>query len=201
MYSNLNTDVLRCDNIETYYDVCKNNDVFEKISDTEAVHPYFDVDFSAKNNPYVEFDESYEPLFIEWGKSYINVMFQQFNISPPEFSPELCVLTSSSPSYICSKEGIEKWKVSVHIIVTNCLLYKHELKEMVKCLNTFLDNNADYYLQYSNYMWEKFFDESVYFPNQKLRACYAFKRGENRPMKLVEGTFKDSIVANVDGDK
>jgi hypothetical protein len=148
----------------------------------------------------VEFDESYEPLFIEWGKSYINVMFQQFNISSPEFSPELCVLTSSSPSYICSKEGIEKWKVSVHIIVTNCLLYKHELKEMVKCLNAFLDNNADYYLQYSNYMWEKFFDESVYSPNQKLRACYASKRGENRPMKLVEGTFKDSIVTIVDGD-
>jgi hypothetical protein len=72
---------------------------------------------------------------------------------------------------------------------------------MVKCLNAFLDNNADYYLQYSNYMWEKFFDESVYSSNQKLRACYASKRGENRPMKLVEGTFKDSIVTNVDGDK
>jgi hypothetical protein len=71
---------------------------------------------------------------------------------------------------------------------------------MVKCLNAFLDNNADYYLQYSNYMWEKFFDESVYSSNQKLRACYASKRGENRPMKLVEGTFKDSIVTNVDGD-
>jgi hypothetical protein len=199
MNSNLTTDVMTCDDIETYHQVCMNNDVFEKISDDEPVHPYFDIDYSEKSKTGAAFDDVSESDVIEWGSSFITYMFQEMK----QFTPAFSVTASSSPSYMCSKDKVLKWKVSVHLIVTNCLIYKSEMKHLVSKLNEFLDGNAEFYSLYYKAMGDmggSFFDESVYNPNQKLRAWNASKEGENRPMVLVKGTFKESIVTNLDGD-
>ena len=41
---------------------------------------------------------------------------------------------------------------------------------------------------------EKLFDESIYDKNRKIRSINCSKPGENRPLKLLEGTFEQSVI-------
>ena len=45
-----------------------------------------------------------------------------------------------------------------------------------------------------------FFDECVYDKNRKLRSVHCSKHGENRPLVLIEGTFKETIISLGDDD-
>jgi hypothetical protein len=185
--SNLTTDLKTCKSVEVYEELCENFNVYEKIPDDRPVHPYFDFDFY---HPDFQYDDISTESMIELGKKYITNAFEHMYSITPEF----CVLTSCSPNYICYKNKQPKWKVSFHLIVRNCLMMKSHIKNLVVATNNYAKEQKGE-LNYTDYViLDRFFDESVYNTNGKLRAWNASKEGENRPMVLVEGEFQDTIV-------
>lgn len=187
--SNLTTDLKTCKSIEVYKELCENFNVYEKIPDDKPIHPYFDFDFYDET---FEYDDDLTSQMIEFGKKYITDVFE-YSYS---ITPDFCVLSSSSAEYICSKTKLPKWKISFHLVVRNCLMLKSNLKSFVQCLNKYAKDQTGKY-NFSDYITnDKFFDESIYNTNGKLRAWNATKEGENRPMKLIEGEFEDSIVTH-----
>lgn len=191
--SNLTTDLKTCKSVEVYKELCENFNVYEKIPDDKPIHPYFDFDYYDSNLEYVD---GLTEQMVELGKSYITPVFEhKYSITP-----EFCVLTSSSPNYICYKSKQQKWKVSFHLVIKNCLMMKSHLKGFVQTLNKYAkEQKGDF--DFTDYITtELFFDESVYNPNGKLRAWNATKEGENRPIVLVEGQFENSIITHISGD-
>jgi len=99
------------------------------------------------------------------------------------------VLSSSSPDFICFKSKTKKWKISIHIIITNCKILKKDNGNFVKDINSYARSCVGD-LNYQDYIILKpntFFDESIYDRNRKLRAWNSSKPNENRKMIIVEG--------------
>lgn len=191
--SNLTTDLKTCKSVEVYKELCENFNVYEKIPDDKPIHPYFDFDYYHED---YSFEDVSTSQMVDLGKTYITNVFEHlFSITP-----EFCVLTSSSPKYTCHKTKQEKWKISFHLVVRNCLMLKSHVKSFVITLNKYAKElKGD--LNFADYISANtFFDESVYNPNGKLRAWNATKEGENRPMILLEGEFEESIVTNIVDD-
>jgi uncharacterized FlaG/YvyC family protein len=187
--SDLTTDVKTCKSIEVYNEICENLNVYEKIPDDKPIHPYFDFDYYDENSNY---DDVSTDQLIDLGKQYITKVFEGlFSITPT-----FCVLTSSSSNYTCYKTKKNKWKISYHLIVKNCLMMKSHIKSLVEKLNEFCKAQTGN-LNFQDYIFsDKFFDESVYNNNGKLRAWNSSKEGENRPMVLFEGEFQDTIITH-----
>lgn len=191
--SNLTTDLKTCKSIEVYKELCENFNVYEKIPDDKPVHPYFDIDYYNEN---MEYDEDLTEVLINLGKTYITSVFEEIF----SFTPEFCILTSCSSNYVCSVKKCEKWKISIHLVIKNCLMLKSHLNEFIVDLNRYSSSVKDD-LCYHDYINVKtFFDESVYDKNRKMRAWNASKEGENRPMVLLCGQFEDSIITNLGGN-
>lgn len=188
--SNLTTDLKTCKSVEVYKELCENFNIYEKIPDDKPVHPYFDFDYYFEDANYEDVSTS---QMIELGKTYITNVFESIF----QLTPEYCVLTSSSPKYTCCKTKQTKWKISFHLIIKNCLLMKEHLANFIIDLNAYASNCKEGDLNFTDYIFsDKFFDESVYDRNRKLRAWNSSKDGENRPMLLVEGEFEDTIITN-----
>lgn len=191
--SNLTTDIKCCKSVDLYEQLCENLNIYEVIPDDKAIHPYFDFDYYNE-----EYEYNYDDLFdlenrmIDLGKYYLTECFEEvYNITPT-----YCVLSSSSIKYKCYKTGKEKWKCSYHIIITNCLMTKTHNKNLTEILNKYAEKLTGNF-NYTEYIeTTKFFDESVYKPNQKLRAWNSSKEGEDRPLIIKEGTFEESIITH-----
>lgn len=191
--SNLTTDLKTCKSVEVYKELCENLNVYEKIPDDKPIHPYFDFDYYHEN---ASFEDVSTNDMIYLGRTYIITVFEELY----NFTPEFSILTSSSPCYTCHKTKQEKWKISFHLVIKNCLMMKSDNKSFVLGLNNYAKSQTGE-LNFKDFILsDLFFDESVYNTNGKLRACFATKEGENRPMVLVEGEFEDSIVTHIKGD-
>jgi hypothetical protein len=188
--SNLTTDVKACKSVEVYKEMCENFNVYELIPDDKPIHPYFDFDYYNESDTY---SETLTSDMIELAKKYlINVFEYTFS-----FIPEFCCLSSSSSNYFCSKSETEKWKISFHIIIKNCLMMKKDIQNLVEQINKYAKEQKGE-LNFTEVIYNnQFFDESVYNNNMKLRAWNASKEGENRPLIIVEGSFEDSIITHI----
>jgi phage/plasmid-associated DNA primase len=187
--------------ISEYEAICRKNNCYEMISDTEPVRPYFDIDYFNENDDY---NGGCVPFVIEMAKNLLTECFTRVF----EVEPVFAVATSNSASYNDWKTGAEKWKISIHIVITNCKILKKQLKTVVENLNNYARSvpNCDLvgYKAYFNFIEagcpDTLFDESVYNTNNKLRSPYASKPNENRPVVIAEGSFDDLIICGGGAD-
>lgn len=117
-----------------------------------------------------------------------------------------CVLSASSPSYVCCKTLQTTWINSLHLIAYNYKTTKSNLANIVTAINkmpALLATVSDY-LELDPSKQFQLFDESVYDSNRKIRAYGANKDNckigadnvvEDRPMRLVQGTVAQSVIS------
>ena len=182
---------LECSDIE-YEDICKSNGCYEGIPSEALIKLYGDIDYWK----YIDDDEQYEPAFtdafINLAKTTIDYLIDFIN---PDIIPEYCVCVASSPKFMDGKSNKFKWKISIHIIVTNIITTRENMKHFIVKANQVAKDNKQN--NYSDYVMDMntFFDEGVYNTNQKLRSVYCSKEGENRPLEIVEGDFNSSVIS------
>lgn len=192
-----------------FLEACEKHNVYERIPNDGLIHPYFDVDYKEEaavdgQGNKIAFSNTMEPIFIECAKRFLARMMSQLCEG---LEPEFCILSSTSPDYLRAERDktskvvsrTRTWKVSLHIIVVNALITRVQLAALVKLFNyvvarqemaTLVDYGCDFL--------EEFFDPNPYGTNQKVRALYSSKDGENRPLVLVEGTPEGTIITNTD---
>lgn len=187
---------LECDALE-YENICKNEHCYEGIPSDKLIKLYGDIDYGGELDGDEEYDDSWTETFIDIAKETIETTISTLN---SKIIPEYCVAIASSSCYTCNKTKLKKWKVSIHIIVTNIVSYQKNIKDFFNlCNQTAKDNKQNYYGDYVLNM-KDLFDMSVYGNNQKFRSIYSSKINEKRPLELVEGSFNDSIVSACFGD-
>lgn len=202
------TDIKFCD-ANAYAEMCENFNCYEVTPDDRKMKAYFDIEI--KNKHCVD------------GQEYIDC-WQQILVYATKFLEQeflganYCFLNASSADYKCCATGVNKWIISNHIVISNYLVSKTKLKSIVikmnKAINKELNDNNNRCEKVTDYFELKktaddkydhvFFDESVYDKKRKLRSAYANKMHyekatnqntiENRPMDLVFGTFKQSVI-------
>jgi P4 family phage/plasmid primase-like protien len=187
---------LECDALE-YENICKNEHCYEGIPSDKLIKLYGDIDYGGEIDGDEDYDESWTEIFIDIAKETIETTISTLNST---IIPEYCVAIASSSCYTCNTKKIKKWKVSIHIIVTNIVSYQKNIKDFFNlCNQTAKNNKQNYYGDYVLNMKE-LFDMSVYGNNQKFRSIYSSKNNEKRPLVLVEGSFNDSIISACFGD-
>jgi phage/plasmid-associated DNA primase len=187
------TDIKTCKSVEVYKELCENFDVFEKIPDNTPVHPYFDIDYYDEE---LEYDDTNTQSLIDFGKHYLTNTFQ----SVFEIEPNFAVKTSSSASY--EKKGKLVWKNSIHLHITNCKILKSQLGDLIKDINEYSKSVTGEFsfVECWKFKDNKFFDESIYDANRKLRAWNSSKPDENRKFILHDGKFEQTIVTPLQDD-
>ena len=181
-------------NIDEYENICKTVGCYEGIPRDKKIKVYGDIDYwrEIDNEDGEQYDATLTETFINIAKDTIDSLIHELN---PSIIPEYCVCTSSSESFNDHKTHKLKWKISVHIIVTNVISNLSNIEYFFKKANEYAkENKANYYGDYVENMTE-FFDMSVYKTNQKMRSPYCSKPHENRPLVIIEGTFEDSIIS------
>jgi len=187
---------LECDAFE-YENICKNEHCYEGIPSDKLIKLYGDIDYGGELDGDEEYDDSWTETFIDIAKESIETTISTLN---SKIIPEYCVAIASSSCYTCNTKKVKKWKVSIHIIVTNIVSYQKNIKDFFNlCNQTAKDNKQNYYGDYVLNM-KDLFDMSVYGNNQKFRSIYSSKVNEKRPLELVEGSFNDSIISACFGD-
>ena len=175
-------------NVDEYESVCKTlKTCYEVIPDDFPVCLYADID-SKHNYSEYEFRESHTQLFIDYAKKALTRVWS-------DVVPRFAVATASSPSFMDG--GKRKMCHSIHIHIPNIKMIKREQKLFWTKMNEFMNTNSEF-KDWSEYLGTKdynFFDLKVYSPNGKLRSVYCSKENQNRPLKMVEGTFRDTIIS------
>jgi len=178
---------------ESYERLCKKKQTcYEVIPDDVPVCLYADIDSKHPYSEY-EFRESHTQVFIDYAKKAITKFCFEDN-------PRFAIATASSPDFM---DGSERQMChSIHIHIPNIKMMKCEQKLFWTKMNEFMNTNSEFkdwseYLGTNNY---EFFDLSVYNTNGKLRSVYCSKKNQNRPLKMVEGTFRDTIISLGDED-
>lgn len=193
-----------CETAAEFLRACRNDNVFERPPADAPIHPYFDIDFKEKaartaSGQPIPFSQDMEPVFLECAERVLIKAFQTFLEG---HTPTFCVLSSTSADYLCTDEKTKTkhrtWKVSLHLIVTNVLMYKENVGAFVKKVNKFLQTQEESERLREYGITSGFFDESVYDRRRKIRAVGASKAGENRPLRLVRGTMEESIITNLE---
>ena len=187
---------------EEYEDICKLSNVFEYIPDDRPVKLYFDADHIFSEN----FEKYSDVVAMKILRIHLHhlssAIFQLYLPDEPIFS------VAESHSKRRLKNGKEVWGYSFHIVVTNIIAYKKDQRSIVDKLNKLvreLQSNARYHHQFQRdrdvvlcnslyttceSMMEGMvnaFDTSVYNTGQqKIRALYSSKDGEDRPFNLVK---------------
>jgi hypothetical protein len=170
---------------------------------------YFDIEIKPKHCvDGQEYNDCWKEV-LEYAFKFIEIEF---------LDAKCCFKNASSAEYICCATGQTKWIISMHVIVYNYLVSKAKLKYIVNKMNQAINKE----LNDKNNRCEKvtdfieliktaddkydhqFFDEGVYDKKRKIRSSLANKmhydveRNENiiedRPMKIVFGTFEQSII-------
>lgn len=173
-------------NATDYQEMCQSTNCYECIPDDKLIKPYFDIDIKEQ-----DYDDNCIPDIIDIAKVSLDSRFPNAKFS---------ILNSSSQSYLSCKSNQISKIISLHIIITNYQIMKHQLLDIVSAVNkeqmqiqliqSYIPLESDF----------KLFDESVYDANRKLRSAYANKDNgkgciETRPFEIVEGTFEDSIIS------
>jgi hypothetical protein len=180
--------------VSEYEAECKKlKSCFERIIDDGCVKLYFDIDYKGLVSGEEQYEESATDEIIRIAKKAIT---KQLKVCS-DVEPVFCVKTACSENYTSSKDGLQYWAISIHIIVVNFVATKKTQNAMISHWNEILDN-TDYkdYLPHS----KKFFDESIYDTNRKLRSAFCTKPAEQRFFNLVEGSFADSIISVYNSD-
>lgn len=181
-------------NADSYEKVCKSlKNCYEVISDDVPVALYADID---SKHDYGEFEYSYQHTL-----EFIDLAKKALIINLPEYKLRFAVAIASSPDFTDANK-CRKMCHSIHIHIPSIKMLKREQKHFWTKMNKFMNTHHDF-KDWVDYLGErdgKFFDESVYNTNGKLRSVHCSKELENRPLILVEGTFKDTVISIGDED-
>jgi len=181
-----------CQNYETvtvaeYEAECRKTGGYEAIPDDCPVKLYLDVDVKSK---YAYEGEDIQ-LYLEGDciavKNDIKKVLKSYL---GEHYNEDQIYWGSSHG-IVSDKGIEKFKISYRIIVNNIIAYKYAQRIIVDELN----RNAPLICDDMEYYPNGMFDVCPYNNGmQIIRSPFTSKPNQNRPMKIVSGTFAMSCI-------
>ena len=148
---------------------------YEVTGSNDAVcRTYFDIDYHITNN---DFDKDIDLYIKETGVKYITeCISNKFNKQP--------VISIATSSY-------DK-KYSWRFFVSNIKMKKNELKYFVNQMNKLVEEKSDIYEVINNN--GGLFDEGIYDNNRKMRCINTSKPNENRPLILVEGKIRDTLI-------
>jgi len=187
----LENDIWKTKPVSTYMEFIDSEmNCFELLEgeDENWFKPYFDIEIKSKDA--VEFLDV-EMGLIDFAKNIIRTQFDDANI---------CVKSATSSNYFNVKTKTQTWIISFHLIVSNYKIQKSSLKFLVEYFNKLpmVKRDVNDYIEITNPAF-KFFDESIYNKDRKIRganACKEFKGVvEDRPMRLIEGTLEQSIIS------
>lgn len=146
-------------------------------SDSAICKLYFDIDYHITDN---SFDNETDLYIKDTGiKTIKECIHQKFNKEP--------IIAIATSSY-------DK-KYSWRFFISNLKMKKNELKYFIIEMNKYVETNSDIYD-----VIEKqgaLFDESIYDNNRKMRCINTSKPNENRPLLLVEGSIKDTLITDI----
>ncbi len=184
--------------VEDYEKICKmTQSCFEVISNDIPVCLYADIDCKHPYGDY-EYDEKHTYIFIDYAKRAIREYLKRDFLS---VEPKFAVSISSSPDYTTIKNERNMCH-SIHIHITNIKMLKSHQDIFWKNMNNYMNTETDFkdWNDYIEIKSKKFFDDCVYSKNRTFRSVHCSKPGENRPLIIVEGKFKDTIISIGDND-
>lgn len=165
---------------------------YELIPDNRKVKPYFDIEIKQKH---CKDGEEYQDNWYVIANTALTELKNHFP------NAKFCYLNASSPSYMCCVDNVEKWIISIHIIIYNYKISKKKCKSIVNQMN-----QKKYELNYDVNEDYELFDDSVYNPNGKMRSAFASKSHydkntktltveEGRPLLIESGTKEQSVIS------
>lgn len=208
--TDLRTINIRSCKTASYEDMCKEFNCYEVLPNDRKIKPYFDIEIKAVHCAEgTEYNDCWKDC-LEYATKFLDLEFSD---------AKYCFKNASSPDYVCCKTGESKWIISMHIVISNYLVSKTKLKNLVIKMNSAiikeLNDQSKSGAKVSDFIElkktsldkydHKFFDESVYDSNRKIRSVGANKMHfdhqkkanvvEMRPMELVWGTFEQSVIS------
>jgi hypothetical protein len=177
-----------------YEAICKfQKNVFEMIPDDKPVKFYFDCDHVFYKDFHL-FSRVIANELLILHKYYLKIALKKMTNIEPIFA------VAESHSEKRDKGGKIVWGYSFHIVVTNIIANKANIKKVATFINEQIvidqEDAVDKYNEYTEMDIDEIFDLSVYKGGmQKFRCVYASKDGENRPFNLIEGTFEDMVIS------
>jgi hypothetical protein len=184
------TDARTIPAVEYETECIKNKNCFEYIPDDVPVKLYFDIDIKGDVNEYNDELDHTENIINE-SNNVIIELIQMLYKMPDE--PILSVSTSCSESFIdCATKSL-MWKISVHIVVQNCIALKSIQRFNIEIINNAMAKGLT--PSYRLFKGNNWFDTSIYDRNRKMRSVHCSKPGENRPLLIEEGTFEQSVIS------
>jgi hypothetical protein len=181
-----------------YKEMCENFDCYEHFVGDKPVKLVLDIDYGrpVNNSENIEYDEDLTDELVDEAKKIVQECIGKGVLL------QFYVATSNSPSFPKWEHSkpLDKreiyWKNSARIIVTNCLATRDQQKIIIGKFNTYAEQFPwRDFCNYSKKEKVKFFDDSIYTENRKIRSSYASKPDEQRIMKIIEGTFEDGVIS------
>jgi phage/plasmid-associated DNA primase len=192
-YGNLICDTIN--SVEDYETICTlKKSCYEVIPYDVPVCLYGDIDCKHPYGGEYDFNMQHTEIFIDYAERVIR---QNLPVEP-----RFAVAISSSPDFIDWDKKTRLMCHSVHIHVTNVKMLKSQQKIFWQKINTFMDTHIDFkdWNEYIEFTSKKFFDEKIYNDARMLRSVHSSKPGENRPLIMVKGSFRDTVVSLGDED-
>ena len=188
----MKTNVKDCIPELDYEESCKKSNNFEYIPDDRPIKMYFDADHF--------FTEDFSSYNINKARDILSLHIDNIglHLSDITASSDFIYSIGESHSPKRMKNGKEVWGYSFHIVITNFLVYKKDMKKLVEIVNR---NIFEYQPtscvkeQYETYEPElkgmiNTFDTSVYSKGQqKIRSIYSSKDDEIRSFTLLPNHF------------
>ena len=168
----------RLEKKQTTFEVLKHDDFEYKL--------YFDIDCDTVDKE--DFDKDVCNIVEEEGETCIRTCIQTLT----NIEPNISVATSHTDTY---KE--DKTKISVRYFVSNITATKKQQLKFVKQMNKWCASkkkDKDFIFNYIPFT-EKLFDEGIYDLNRKMRCLNSSKPKETRPLIILKGQSKDTIIS------
>lgn len=143
-------------------------------TDCAITRLYFDIDYHITDN---SFDKETDLYIKETGIKYI----KECITNKFDKEPIISVATSSYDK-----------KYSWRYFVSNIKMKKNELKYFVNKINEYVNETSDIYSVITKN--GELFDTTIYDNNRKMRCINTSKPNENRPLILVDGSIRDTLI-------
>lgn len=173
----------RLENKFTTFEVLKHNDFEYKL--------YFDID--CKLIAKEDFTEELCNVVEEEGEGYIRECLGLL----VDIEPNISIATSHTNNYLDKKTKIYGTKISVRYFISNIRANKKLQLKFVEQMNKYIaskKNEKPFIFKYIPFT-DKLFDMSIYDTNRKMRCLNSSKPYENRPLVLLRGEAKDTIIS------
>jgi len=169
----------RLENKLPTFEVLKHNDFEYKL--------YFDIDCDTIAKE--DFTENLCNLVEEEGEVIIRTCLQTVL---DNIEPNISIATSHTNNYKNNKT-----KISVRYFISNIKATKKLQSKFVKQINKFCaSKKTDKMFIFNDIPFtDKLFDEGIYDSNRKMRCLNSSKPDENRPLVLLKGEAKDTIIS------